>query len=29
MNQAKPKLWTKDFVIISAANFFVALTFSY
>lgn len=27
MNQAKPKLWTKDFVIISAANFFVALTF--
>lgn len=27
MNKAKPKLWTKDFIIISAANFFVALTF--
>ncbi len=24
---AEPKLWTKDFVIISAANFFLALTF--
>jgi len=24
---AEPKLWTKDFIIISAANFFLALTF--
>jgi len=27
MSKAKPKLWTKDFIIISVANFFVALTF--
>ncbi|MFD2211652.1 MFS transporter [Virgibacillus halophilus] len=27
MNQAKPKLWTKDFTIISAANFFLYLVF--
>ncbi|MDD4402679.1 MAG: MFS transporter [Desulfitobacteriaceae bacterium] len=27
MDDSKPKLWTKDFIIISFANFFVALTF--
>ncbi len=27
MDTAEPKLWTKDFIIISAANFFVGLTF--
>lgn len=26
MNQSKPKLWTRDFIILSAANFFVGLT---
>lgn len=27
MTMAEPKLWTKDFIIISGANFFLALTF--
>ncbi len=27
MNKAVPQLWTKDFIIISAANFFLAITF--
>ncbi|MCM3567274.1 MFS transporter [Neobacillus mesonae] len=27
MDQARPKLWTKDFIIISAANFFLYLVF--
>ncbi|WP_085992974.1 MFS transporter [Oceanobacillus senegalensis] len=27
MNQSKPKLWTKDFIIISSANFFLYLVF--
>ncbi|AXN38396.1 MFS transporter [Peribacillus butanolivorans] len=27
MNQSKPKLWTKDFVIVSSINFFITLIF--
>lgn len=27
MNQARPKLWTKDFIIVSSVNFFLALVF--
>ena len=27
MNQSKPKLWTKDFIIVSSVNFFLTLVF--